>query len=106
MECLVGWQPLPTNSFKINVDGEVGRVQDHGSCEGILRNDRGDFLGGFALNIGRCLLMETELCGIYHDLKLARETGIRQLIVEFDFLNAIKLIKLDIQEENPLFFND
>ena len=44
-----------------------------------------------------------ELYGIYHGLNLNWGKSIYQLIVEFDSLHAIKLIKLEMHEEHPLF---
>ena len=67
---LSSWQAPSMGLFKINADGVIERNQVLRSCGGILKNESGSFLGGFALIIGKCSIVEARLWIIYHGLKL------------------------------------
>ena len=69
--CFISWSAPPTDWVKINVDGsckpDVGAI----AAGGLLRNERKEWLFGFATNKGNGNIAEAELWGIFEGLKLA-----------------------------------
>ena len=61
LNCLIGWQRPSTNFFKINIDEVVKMDQGKARCGGVIRNDKGEFLGGFVVNLGCCSILEVKL---------------------------------------------
>lgn len=49
-------------------------------------------LGGFVANIGVCSVMATELWGIIYGMRLARQKGLRKIIVESDNKSIVELL--------------
>ena len=99
---MVEWQAPPHGFAKLNVDGAVDLRRKTSSCGGIVRNRDGLVLGGFTCNIGYCSVIETELWAIYHGLNYAWDSGIRNLILESDSANAVKLVKSRVSAAHPL----
>ena len=93
---MVGWCSLLVDFYKLNVDGAFEVRKWQGSCGGLIRNDAGEFLGGFSMNIGSCSVLEAELWGIYYGLDMAWKTRIRKLVLESDSLHAINLVRQEI----------
>ena len=60
--------------------------------------------GGFALNIGICSAALAELWGVYYELCIAWDRGIRRMEVEVDSESVAGFLKTGIQDSNPLSF--
>lgn len=75
------------------------------SCGGLLINDAGDFMTGFACNLGVSLVLQTELWVIFHDIQLAREQHILQVGCQSNSTKAIHLI-LDGCNERSCLVSD
>ncbi|KAK8510102.1 hypothetical protein V6N12_007979 [Hibiscus sabdariffa] len=54
------------------------------SCDGVLRNEKGERVVGYSKKVGSCSVIETELWGILEGLNQAWRIGCRRLWVEFD----------------------
>ncbi|KAH9751354.1 putative ribonuclease H protein [Citrus sinensis] len=81
VEKWIGWQPPVWPLCKLNSDGACRR--NGGSfARGILRNSNGDWVSGFAMNIGYCSVTIAELWGVYQGLVMAWDHGIRWLLVD------------------------
>ncbi|MCH99743.1 putative non-LTR retroelement reverse transcriptase [Trifolium medium] len=63
------------------------------ACGGILRDSNGCFLVVFATRLHHVSVLEAELWGIYHGLKLSWERGFRKIRVYSVSLIAVKLRK-------------
>lgn len=77
--------------LKLNVDGSIiqgGRKVTYG---GILRNEMGFWLTSFSYNLGSYSVLMVALMGILIGLRLAWEKGFRNVWLECDASNAIKL---------------
>ncbi|MCI35838.1 ribonuclease H protein [Trifolium medium] len=80
---MFGWKPPVENWVKLNTDGPCkGRTAT--SCGGIIRNSRGDWLGGFAKHVGVCSAFTAELWGVLEGLKYAWSKSFK--LVELDIL--------------------
>ena len=73
------------------------------SAGGIIRDDRMNWIAGFALNRGVGSVLEAEIWGIFEGLKLAWSTGFRKVMVESDSQAAVLLLKSDISHHHPLY---
>ena len=60
---------------------------------GILRNDQGEWIGGFAINLGSYSALVAEVWGRWHALHIALARGCKKVILELDSTVVIQLIK-------------
>ena len=91
VEKWIGWQPPVWPLCKLNSDGACKR--NRGSfAGGILRNSNGDWVSGFAMNIGYCSVIVAELWGVYQGLVMAWNHGIRWLLVEVDSQCVVQML--------------
>ena len=66
----VHWEYPIEGWVKVNCDGSVLHdLKD--ACGGLIRSTMGDFLGGFATNLGSCPVTISKLWGAYYGLLLA-----------------------------------
>lgn len=72
------WSSPPDGVFKLDIDGSR---KSSGIAEtGVLiRNNNGEWLTGFSINLGVFLVTMAKLRGIYQGLLLAWEVGIRDI---------------------------
>lgn len=88
----INWEVPVLGYAKLNCDGAVRSFNEKAACGGVLRDDNGAFLWGFAVKLGRCTVTQAELWAIIHGLKLAKERGYSKIMVESDSLTAVKFI--------------
>lgn len=93
------WAPPPDNFFKLNSDGSLR--DGIATAGGIIRNHRGEWVAGFSMNIGPSSIQDSEIWGLRQGLFLALQTGIKNLIVESDSLEAIQALNQDISPTTP-----
>lgn len=89
----VSWCPPPHGWMKLNSDGSVITQNEEAACGGVLRDSEGKFVSAYAVNLGKCNIMQAELWGILHGLQLAWQLGVQQVLVESDSMSAIRLVK-------------
>ncbi|BFG21803.1 hypothetical protein CerSpe_080770 [Prunus speciosa] len=87
----VAWEPPRLGQFKLNVDGSRRSVTGCIGARGVIRDSFGDWVSGFAVNLGKGQVLEAEIWGLFFGLKLAIEEGINCLIIEMDSTTAINL---------------
>ena len=75
----------------MNVDGAFS-FDGNGGCGGIIRKEKGEFMGAFLANIPVQSSFEAEKWTMFHGLKLAWDKGIRRLIVESDALEVVNVL--------------
>ncbi|KAK8572563.1 hypothetical protein V6N12_028616 [Hibiscus sabdariffa] len=61
------------------------------SCGGVVRNNNGCWLVGFAKFIGLCSVLDAKLWRAYLGLIEARNMGVRKVVLEMDCLEAVNL---------------
>ncbi|BBH09066.1 hypothetical protein Prudu_021464 [Prunus dulcis] len=97
------WEPPISGQFKLNVDGSRRNGSGHIGAGGVLRNSSGDWISGFAVNLGKGQILEAELWGLFFGLKLAMDKEINNLVVELDSALAVQLIqKQGLSDVHPL----
>lgn len=79
--------------MKLNFDGAAKRASKRAGCGGLLRNECGRWLGGFAKKLGICFAMNVEFWRILWGMKMASELGIINLVVEGDSLAVINRLQ-------------
>lgn len=88
----VSWIPPLLGHFKLNTDGLV-LVSGHAAAGGIIREHLGQWVIGFAVNIGITHCFEPELWGLLHGLRLCRSLGFTNLVVELDSSTIVELFQ-------------
>lgn len=101
-ERLISWKCRPTGFLTLNCDGVVSGASSLAGCGGILINDSGEFLFAFSHKLEPCSVLEAELWAIYHGMSIAWGRGFRNLIVESESANAIKLLSNFSVDLHPL----
>jgi ribonuclease HI len=89
----VGWKPPDVGWIKLNTDGACKEVYAAG-CGGILRNNNGEWLGGFAKQLGICSAFMAELWGVLEGLRFAWRMGYRAVELEVDSTSVVKVIRV------------
>ncbi|KAK2360500.1 Polynucleotidyl transferase, ribonuclease H superfamily protein [Trifolium repens] len=80
----VAWLPPPSGWVVLNSDGATRTNDKTAGCGGVLRDDRGMWLVGFAKALGDTTAYMAELWGIYEGLKLAKHRGTTRIEVRTD----------------------
>lgn len=77
----VAWRKSNIGWCKINV---VGRCSTNGEvgCGGVIRDDCGEWLGGFSMNLSGCNAQEAEMWGLVEGLQMCWELGFKMVEVE------------------------
>ncbi|CAA0836031.1 Polynucleotidyl transferase- ribonuclease H-like superfamily protein [Striga hermonthica] len=86
----IRWMRPPPDWVKLNSDGSYNGVSGLGYAGGLLRDENGNWLGGFTLNIGYCSIMAAELWGLFRGLSLAWDLGFRQIEAEVDNASVVR----------------
>lgn len=72
---LIAWSAPPAGWIKINTNASVHGTSRLATVGGVLRNSDGEWLVGFASNLGSCTVLAAELWGLCHGLELAWQQG-------------------------------
>ncbi|KAK2417023.1 heat shock 70 kDa protein [Trifolium repens] len=70
----INWKPPRENFVKLNTDGACKERKRVG-CGGVIRGNQGEWLRGFAKNVGNCSAFIAKLWGILEGLCLAHRMG-------------------------------
>lgn len=95
------WSPPPQGFHKLNCDGAVSGAGAMAGCRGILRDASGKFIFAFSHKLEPCSVLEAELWAIYHGLSLAWGRGFRNIIIDSDSINAVKLLSEGCDQLHP-----
>ena len=77
---------------KLNTDGSCIPSSLSSGVGGLFRDANGKWIMGFAKGCGLCPPLEAELRGILIGLQLAKDRGLKKLVVESDSLMAVEAI--------------
>ncbi|OMO90214.1 Endonuclease/exonuclease/phosphatase [Corchorus olitorius] len=89
---LIGWVPPPEGYIKINTNGSSQGNPWKAGAGGIIRDSAGSFYVGFSRHLGVATSTSAELWAIRDGLNIAKERGLRNIIVECDSKVAVQLI--------------
>ena len=59
----------------------------------VLRNEDSVRIQGYSVNLGRCSIEEAEFWAVIHGMKMAREMGVKRLLVESDCLLVVQWLR-------------
>ncbi|KAK8552302.1 hypothetical protein V6N12_040906 [Hibiscus sabdariffa] len=80
----------------LNVDGAVSVPSHEGRIGGLIRSSAGDWIVGFAKEIGRSDALQAELWAIFEGMSLAWEYGFVRLLIRSDSKQAVELVNSPI----------
>ncbi|GLT41443.1 hypothetical protein SLA2020_155090 [Shorea laevis] len=86
---LVGWEPPPPRTCKINVDGSSLGSQGLSVAGGICRDSLGLWQFGFNMQVGVGHAVRAEIFAILKGLEIAWQKNYRKVILESDCLLAV-----------------
>ncbi|CAL9015651.1 unnamed protein product, partial [Prunus brigantina] len=87
------WESPNTGIFKLKVDGSCKPASGNIGAGGVLRDFFGNWIKGFAVNLGNGQVLEAELWGLFFGLKMALDKGVNRLIIEMDSALCVQLIQ-------------
>ncbi|KAL3533888.1 hypothetical protein ACH5RR_007409 [Cinchona calisaya] len=92
-EMLLGWE-FPRQAWvKLNVDGSAIGCPGSTGGGGLLRNDQGLWIFGFAVNIGKSTSLVAELWAIWKGLEISWDLGLKHLEIESNSLFGVQIIQ-------------
>jgi hypothetical protein len=92
----VSWLTPSPGWIVLNSDGAANLSDRKAGCGGVLRNDNGYWIEGFAKALGDTTTYMAELWGIYEGLKLAQRRGVTRLELRTDSQVITKSLKDEI----------
>ncbi|KAG7567714.1 Ribonuclease H domain [Arabidopsis thaliana x Arabidopsis arenosa] len=104
VERLIRWLPPNEGWVKITTDGASRGNPGLAAAGGAIRNADGEWLGGFAINIGSCSAPLAELWGAYYGLLIAWDKGFRRVELDLDSELVVGFLKSGMSNAHPLAF--
>ncbi|XP_028760097.1 uncharacterized protein LOC114744950 [Neltuma alba] len=86
--------------FRLNTNGSVNNLRQ-AACDGIIRDENGNWIVGFHKRLGRVPSTTAELLGITTRLQICRQQGFDKVLVYTDSLEAIHLLMTDSGGYHP-----
>ncbi|KAK7247296.1 hypothetical protein RIF29_42177 [Crotalaria pallida] len=86
----------------LNTDGAAKANNGGAGCGGVIRNDDGGWLGGFAVNLGECSAYVTELWGVFHGLKVAQSKGYTDVELQIDSKSVACALQAEEKKGRPV----
>ncbi|KAK4255866.1 hypothetical protein QN277_008804 [Acacia crassicarpa] len=103
VEQQVSWKTPCAGWLKLNVDGAAKGEDRLAGCGGLIRDDSGKWISGFARKLGRCSAIQAELWAVISGLELASGLQIQNIIVESDSSAVVELMhKLIVGEDTEV----
>ncbi|KAL9813290.1 putative ribonuclease H domain-containing protein [Arabidopsis thaliana] len=102
VERQIAWSRPDEGWFKLNTDGASRGNPGLATAGGVIRDAVGNWVQGFAFNIGVCTAPLAELWGFYYGLYYAWEKKITRLKLEVDSEMVAGFLKTGICDTHPL----
>nr|GMD04023.1 F-box/kelch-repeat protein At1g80440-like [Ipomoea batatas] len=90
----------PLGWVKINIDGSYNPTTRKAACEGLARDNHGDWIKGFTFKIGTCSPEAAEAWALLKGIQMAKMLGSRYKCFESDSLNIVKAINQNMSLNN------
>jgi hypothetical protein len=87
----INWKPLRENFVKLNTDGAC-KERKRAGCGGVIRGNQGEWLRGFAKNVGNCSAFIAELWGVLEGLCLAHRMGFPNVELSVDSQAVVQVL--------------
>jgi ribonuclease HI len=89
---LIKWNPPREGYIKLNTDGACKSGQLAG-CGGVIRGSQGEWIHGFAKNVGKCNAFVAELWGVLEGLRCVRRMGFSKVEINIDSVSVVQLLQ-------------
>jgi ribonuclease HI len=89
----ISWHAPPMGWYTLNTDGAAKISDSKAGCGGIVRNDTGNWVEGFAKALGDTTAYMAELWGVFEGLKLAKRRGVTKLDLRIDSEVIVKSLQ-------------
>lgn len=99
----IAWRALRNGWVKLNTDAAVTNLGAKAAAGGILRDDNGNFLLGFSMDVGEATVTVAELKAILSGVKLVWRRGYSFVAIESDSLTAVTMIQRGVPTLHPSF---
>ncbi|KAK2983720.1 hypothetical protein RJ640_016624 [Escallonia rubra] len=100
---LVQWHPPSPGFLKLNTDGSAFGQPGPASYGGLIRGEKGEWICGYAGNIGIRTSLTAEICCIYKGLCLIREKNMCRVMIETYCMAAINLVSREkVDDKHPM----
>ncbi|KAM5585441.1 hypothetical protein ABKV19_004703 [Rosa sericea] len=101
-QVFLSWSCPPKGWYKLNVDGTKHKGIGGG---GVIRNEYGQWVGGFAANIGKGKVIDAELSALHTGLEYAWNSGWFPLEVETDAIKTVQFMvnEIEVDHSHPQF---
>ena len=103
-EQFIRWVPPPPRWYKLNVDGEAKGNPGMARGGGVLRGHRGEWISGFAAHFGYCSSVKAELKALLQGLGLARDYGVRRIMIHMDSLVVSRKVQDPVSTHQPYYY--
>ncbi|KAG7586822.1 Ribonuclease H domain [Arabidopsis thaliana x Arabidopsis arenosa] len=104
VERMISWTAPPEGWVKVNTDGASHGNPGKATAGGVLRDETGGWMVGFALHIGVCSAPMAELWGVYYGLYLAWERRATRVELDVDSEMVVGFLTTGISDTHPLSF--
>ncbi|KAJ7954455.1 Ribonuclease H [Quillaja saponaria] len=98
IEKWISWTPPLSEWVKINTDGCSKSNGSVAGCEALIRGNLGEWITGFAANLGHGSNNFAELYGLFYGLRSAWSLQFKKVITEVDSEVIIELVKGDTSD--------
>jgi ribonuclease HI len=89
---MIGWKPPKPSFVSLNTDG-ASKVQHLSGCGGIVRGSQGEWIGGFAKNVGSCNAFIAELWGVLEGLRFVQLLGFKKIELNIDSIAVVRIVQ-------------
>lgn len=97
---VIRWKPSDDGWKRVNTDGVVCQISKSAITDGIVRDQVGIWIAGFAKNIGHCLVIMVDLWGVLDSLQIAWSFSLKKVILETNGKEAIQAIQANGKEQH------
>ncbi|CAN1756518.1 Putative ribonuclease H protein At1g65750, partial [Linum perenne] len=86
------WRAGPEGWLIVNTDGSVQGINGKAAAGGLLRDEAGNCLFAFAINLGNCSITRAEIRGALEGIRAAWREGFRKVEEQIDSQAAIAIL--------------
>ncbi|PWA44555.1 hypothetical protein CTI12_AA523610 [Artemisia annua] len=92
-EILISWVAPPVSWVLLNTDGASRGNPGEAGGGGIMRDAQGYFIRAFTENYGICTVTRSEILALLRGILMARDAGIKKLIIKVDSQVVVQLME-------------
>lgn len=86
---------------KLNSDGAFSSQTRMAACGGVVRDHFGAFVLAYAKKLGSCTVLQAELWGILHGVRLLLDRGYTRVAIETDSSSCNRLLSTGCDDNHP-----